>query len=62
MLNYGGYAQQYFKYNISNPVNKGLYTTVNDPVLNNKINSTMINDYDYANLSRHFYTMYETNF
>ena len=34
MLNYGGYAQQYFGYNLDRLANAGLYETDTDPVLN----------------------------
>ena len=37
MLNYGGYAQQYFGYNLDRLANAGLYETDTDPVLNEEI-------------------------
>lgn len=54
MLNYGAYAQKYFKYNTSALVNSGIFTTKDDPVLNNSITSTKINGFNYENLGNHF--------
>lgn len=36
ILNYGGYAQTYFNYRINKLANKGIFSSVNDPVLNKK--------------------------
>ncbi len=36
MLNFGGYAQQYFSYSLSELANENLYDDAQDPVLNNE--------------------------
>lgn len=44
MLNYGGYAQEYFTYNQNNLANAGLYDNTENPV--NKVTEDFLSDYD----------------
>lgn len=47
MLNFGGYAQKYFGYNLSSLANTGLYSSSDDPVLNSDIDF-IISDYAFS--------------
>lgn len=61
LLNYGGYAQQYFGYHTSDLANNGIYTNNTDPVLTQKISGTTIGKYDYDNFYDNFYMNSDEN-
>lgn len=61
MLNYGGYAQVYFGYHTSNLANKDIYSTLTDPVRNQKVSQPQNSVYNYVDIANEFYGSSEEN-